>query len=625
MLRGQRRILEGALLIVVLALVLLAGCHSGGDKRHVGTFAAFAGVDAAQSQLRGDMDGDGRPGVGDAIAILRIVVGLDENVPQADADGDGATTVSDAILVLRCVVGLTDWPLGNLCGMDQIDLTAALNAPLPTSPRASAAAIQEALQTYLDDDNSVPSDRAELASELAAWVGRVTEDPDDVGAQVGLALAILAAAGHNGADSMCYNIFEELGLQEIADVATREDTSPAAAMTQTMQTMLARGTPEVPVIGSGGVRTEAVTVGELEDYRAAITTHLLGPIANAVGRFDACASGAVGLLLELAEDDESLSIYSADLRMVSAGLRIVRSLLLMASAFNPDYGNWDWDLDLEERDANGDGVLAVAEYAPGAPFAAIDATNWAAAGEWLRAAVADIQAALATRVADPDSLIGRLVEDPDEFADYAADAADILGGQVNMTFNYTELTSATVRTQATDTIPVNLRRLWDNPPANIQSMLPPLYLMVEEGNWTIPGAGEFSLWYEERIDDDTASYSWWSQPSQGQGLGGYVDVAIGPAPHQVNIAAQGSFPGAQLSFAAGWTTFTGTVGAFSVTGTQTAGRNLWLLVTPRWGDLPDQTMRGVFPDPAKIGDALFRKYDDWTLTYGSIQVGPGAE
>ena len=96
-----------ALLVIALAsVVCLAGCHSG---RHD---AEPAAVSPLATQLRGDMDDDGQPSVNDAIAILRIVVGLDSPDGAADADGDGSTGVNDAIAVLRCVVGLAEWPLG---------------------------------------------------------------------------------------------------------------------------------------------------------------------------------------------------------------------------------------------------------------------------------------------------------------------------------------------------------------------------------------------------------------------------------------------------------------------------------------------------------------------------------
>lgn len=69
-------------------------------------------VAPAEGQLLGDLDDDGNPSVGDAIKILRIVVGLDLDDPCADANQSGGTDVGDAIKVLRCVVGLDVWPIG---------------------------------------------------------------------------------------------------------------------------------------------------------------------------------------------------------------------------------------------------------------------------------------------------------------------------------------------------------------------------------------------------------------------------------------------------------------------------------------------------------------------------------
>ncbi len=83
--------------------VIFGSCHSGSDRPDVST---------AATALRGDLDGDGEPSVGDAIMILRIVVGLDDDDACADANLNGSTDVGDAIKVLRCVVGLDDWPLG---------------------------------------------------------------------------------------------------------------------------------------------------------------------------------------------------------------------------------------------------------------------------------------------------------------------------------------------------------------------------------------------------------------------------------------------------------------------------------------------------------------------------------
>ncbi len=112
-----------AALLVCTAFVWLVGCHGGSDQAALDAAVVSStqtgseregGVRTAEAQLLGDMDGDGAPGVSDAIAILRIVVGIDPDSPVADANRNGGTDVGDAILVLRCVVGLDEWPLGDM-------------------------------------------------------------------------------------------------------------------------------------------------------------------------------------------------------------------------------------------------------------------------------------------------------------------------------------------------------------------------------------------------------------------------------------------------------------------------------------------------------------------------------
>ncbi len=113
----DRRRLGGIAPLALFGMsLLLIGC--GGDTE--APVGAAGGVAPAQCQLLGDIDGDGNPSVNDAIAILRIVVGLAEADPLADCDQDGATSVNDAILLLRCVVGLAEWPLGEICGIGTI-------------------------------------------------------------------------------------------------------------------------------------------------------------------------------------------------------------------------------------------------------------------------------------------------------------------------------------------------------------------------------------------------------------------------------------------------------------------------------------------------------------------------
>ena len=112
---------------IILALSLL-GCSGSGVKGRdsnakpqtaTSPVGPAQAVSPAQGRLLGDMDDDGAATVGDAIRILRIVVGLDPDDPCADANENGSTDVGDAIKVLRCVVGLDTWPIGECNGGPQ--------------------------------------------------------------------------------------------------------------------------------------------------------------------------------------------------------------------------------------------------------------------------------------------------------------------------------------------------------------------------------------------------------------------------------------------------------------------------------------------------------------------------
>ena len=103
--------------VSVTMVSLIAGCGGDGGRQVVSARAAAVTPSALVSPaqglaLLGDLDNDGNPTVGDAILILRIVVGLDADNPCADANQSGGTDVGDAISVLRCLVGLATWPIG---------------------------------------------------------------------------------------------------------------------------------------------------------------------------------------------------------------------------------------------------------------------------------------------------------------------------------------------------------------------------------------------------------------------------------------------------------------------------------------------------------------------------------
>ena len=128
-------------LISATVLVQLAGCSGGaaGPQTPGSSVRSAEVVSPAQSQLLGDMDGDGEPSVGDAIRLLRIVVGLDPEDERADANENGSSDVGDAILVLRCVVGLDSWPIGTVPPPpERQDITAAqLQTMIDTSQQVT--------------------------------------------------------------------------------------------------------------------------------------------------------------------------------------------------------------------------------------------------------------------------------------------------------------------------------------------------------------------------------------------------------------------------------------------------------------------------------------------------------
>ena len=99
-----------ALAVAVLVAPALVGCHSDSSSDTTAVVAAD-GVSPSQGGSQGDFNGNGTPDVTDAVALLRIIVGLDPANALADCDCDSVTAITDAVLLLRCIVGLSDWPL----------------------------------------------------------------------------------------------------------------------------------------------------------------------------------------------------------------------------------------------------------------------------------------------------------------------------------------------------------------------------------------------------------------------------------------------------------------------------------------------------------------------------------
>jgi len=83
-------------------------------EAHLIAMASAGGEVSIQMGLLGDIDGDGKATPGDAIHILRMMVGLEDPTALADVDQIEGVTIGDVIKVLRCVVALDPWPIGTL-------------------------------------------------------------------------------------------------------------------------------------------------------------------------------------------------------------------------------------------------------------------------------------------------------------------------------------------------------------------------------------------------------------------------------------------------------------------------------------------------------------------------------
>ncbi len=81
-------------------------CAEAYAKANRITFVTLSEPSQPPKNIPGDIDGDGKVSVTDALAILRMAVGLSTPVDNADIDGMNGVTVTDALAVLRMAVGL---------------------------------------------------------------------------------------------------------------------------------------------------------------------------------------------------------------------------------------------------------------------------------------------------------------------------------------------------------------------------------------------------------------------------------------------------------------------------------------------------------------------------------------
>ncbi|MGC9318029.1 MAG: hypothetical protein ACP5KN_08340 [Armatimonadota bacterium] len=501
-----------------------------------------------------------------------------------------------------------------------------MNLVEASTPAPSSQTNRDALLDWLDEGN-LPESEAELQEELDRWADAVDADPQDVGAQMGLMMTVLAMSSQNAAEAIGEDLFAQATVQDVVSMAFRDDLRPDGLVADAIATAKLGGVPRLRG-PSSEVRPAAdddvPSPGELASWQTAIRQHLLPGVEDALARAHAIADQAAPNteLLSHEDDGETYSMYAADFDALAAGLQMVRAALKMASAINVNYGDFDWDVDLLDRDANGDSVLTVGEYAPPAPFANIDAAAWSGAGAAIRTGIAWAIAALNNRPTAADDLLNRALAEMDnptipQLQQYMADTRDVLRGQVQVHVEYATWDWDTEEwvDEGSTQIPLNMRELWDNPPTSFRALAPQLYVFPDEASYVLSDSTQLHLW----LWHNDGEYCYYSlSPLTAETEEDLFPIAIGGGQHRAQFDSDAG--AVDLTFSADWREVSGTIGGTSVTGS--LNQDAWLdwALTIRWDEIPDRTISGVFPNPDQIRDLAMAGYDRYIITYGSFEI-----
>lgn len=488
-----------------------------------------------------------------------------------------------------------------------VDGTNAMTAPLPTSqgtPSSNNVANLQAWETLANAN--APITAIVLATQVGTFSQAVNASPNDPAAQVGLSLSLLATAGLNSVTYIGYNPIEPADVQSVAKLARSSQLDPAQIATDAMKVARCQGVPTIPSGTSSKKAAKALTSYDLQQYQQALKLVVLPLVTNAIDRFTAlgATTPVATRILSLSLGDGRLDFYPADFRAIAGGLRCLKAALQTLVAPNLNYGSYDWGVDITTRDANHNGIITVAEYAPPAPFANIDATLWTGVGSLLRDAIADEKWAFTNRGASVNSVISQILEGESLTLTQAKlnEAQTLLTSQVTVNVDCYNWVSGAWKKIKTVSVPMKLRELWDTPPASFRALLPQLYTMLDHG---IYGGGPISS-ADEDFFGGTVVYGIGTQRST---------VVIGPAPHLI----KGGSGATAFSLTAPWN-WANITGTYHGSAVNQAGSSLQLNATPKYADLPDKTFSGVFPTPDVIGTIYTPNYRRLTYRYGHFTM-----
>jgi hypothetical protein len=245
----------------------------------------------------------------------------------------------------------------------------------------------------------------------------------------------------------------------------------------------------------------------------------------------------------------------------------------------------------------------------------VNAADWTLAGACLRGGVGHLIEALDTRSNDPKALLSRALAgaDPGAVRTGLVDLKRALSGPVDVKVTYTPDDGAGDGVGCDPVVlnvPMNLRELWDNPPASCLDLLPPLYLFPSRGKYQVDGSTVALRLLE--VGPDEATYKVIVDGAWGQAA--RAAVALGPAPHRVAADLSATSQSLGLDFNWNWSACQGQLVGQPATGTAT---ETTLTTLVKWDDIPDPTLSGVFPDPDAIKTLLFTHFDKLIIEYGS--------
>jgi hypothetical protein len=372
------------------------------------------------------------------------------------------------------------------------------------------------------------------------------------------------------------------------------------------------------------VKPQALVPGQTfttQEIQAVLADLVLPSVKQAIDRLDYIVANSTDgtVLLDYTSGSDNYHAYRQDMRAIATGLRVVYAMGLLANAYNWDWGTYQWDLDWAQRDANHDGLLMRAEWAPPSPFMTLltgGAANLSTALAMLQTAVTDARAVLGAIPSDTASPLnkateGQLPEDLQHYRDELQSASTMLAGQVTASVEYAFFNESTQQFygHTTMTFSFNLGRFLSSPISDLKGLLPPRAYLVPDNCWnqpyqiTInPGAihGSAGL----TVNDDRAEVSFY--------VGGYLSMEN----DHVTVA---DLLARTIQFTEGTTTLTVHFNEYCtrIWGTYNDGSTSQTFdttsvtgdVSPqmvmRADEMPDRTMGGLFPSPTTLWNNVF--------------------